>query len=100
MISDFVALILQASGGAILGGKDQSTTDAGLAIIKTGLAAHLVAIAIFVMLAAEYGFRAYRHQDQWDYKFSALHRSRAFLLFLIGIYSSVLSIPRIYFADA
>ncbi|KAF7543413.1 hypothetical protein G7Z17_g10758 [Cylindrodendrum hubeiense] len=92
MVSDFVALILQASGGAILGGKDPSTLDAGLAIIKTGLAAHLVAIAIFVALAAEYGFRAYRHQHQWDYKFAALHKSQAFLLFLIGLAVATLCI--------
>ncbi|KAH7162088.1 RTA1 like protein-domain-containing protein [Dactylonectria estremocensis] len=92
MISDFCALILQASGGAMLGGKDTTNKDAGLAVIKTGLAVHLVAIAIFVILAAEYGFRAYRQQDQWDYKFAALHRSRGFVLFLIGLVIATLCI--------
>ncbi|KAK7429079.1 phospholipid-translocating ATPase rsb1 [Neonectria magnoliae] len=87
MVSDLVALVLQASGGAILGGDNtsKSTLDAGLAIIKTGLAAHLVSIAIFIALAAEYGFRAYRHQNEWSYKFSDLQKSRKFFIFLIGI---------------
>lgn len=87
MVSDFVALILQASGGAILGGDDlsKSTTDLGLAIIKTGLAAHLIAIAIFVILAAEYGYQVYRRQDQWNPKFSGLQSSLKFSIFLTGM---------------
>ncbi|KAH7170008.1 RTA1 like protein-domain-containing protein [Dactylonectria macrodidyma] len=92
MVSDFCALILQASGGAILGGKNSDMRDTGLAIIKTGLAVHLVAISIFVLLAAEYGFRAYRQQDQWDYKFAAFHKARGFVLFLIGLVIATLCI--------
>ncbi|KPM38205.1 hypothetical protein AK830_g8351 [Neonectria ditissima] len=94
MVSDLVALILQAAGGAILGGDDtpKSTLDTGLAIIKTGLAAHLVSIAVFMALAAEYGFRAYRHQIQWSPRFSDLQDSRRFSVFLIGIATATIFI--------
>ncbi|KAF4464987.1 RTA [Fusarium albosuccineum] len=83
MISDFIALVFQAAGGSILGGDDPTMTDTGLAIIKTGLAAHLAAISIFVILASELGFRIYRHQDRWNPKFDRLQRSWRFNMFLI-----------------
>ncbi|KAJ3547533.1 hypothetical protein NM208_g1462 [Fusarium decemcellulare] len=71
------------AGGSILGGDDPTMTDTGLAIIKTGLAAHLAAISIFVILASELGFRIYRHQDRWNIKFARLQRSWRFNMFLI-----------------
>ena len=92
MLSDFIALVLQASGGAILGGNDKSKTDLGLAVIKTGLAAHLIAIAVFVMLAAEYGYQVYRRRDEWNTKFTDLQHSRKFHLFLIGMLVMISSI--------
>ena len=101
MIADFVALIFQAAGGAILGGEDPTKTDAGLAIIKTGLAAHLAAISIFVILASELGFRIHRNRDAWNPNFKELQRSWRFKMFLIcksqprvPLYSNFLTIPR------
>lgn len=69
----------------MLGTKDESLSDPGLAVIKTGLGAHLAAIAIFVALAAAFGFRTYRSQDQWDSKFADLQKARKFISFLIVI---------------
>ncbi|KAI8677535.1 hypothetical protein NCS56_00643700 [Fusarium sp. Ph1] len=92
MISDFVALIFQAAGGAILGGEDPAKTDAGLAIIKTGLAAHLAAISIFVILAGELGFRIHRNRDAWNPNFRELQRSWRFKMFLICLAAATLCI--------
>ncbi|KAM5351000.1 hypothetical protein ACJ41O_003723 [Fusarium nematophilum] len=92
MVSDFVALVLQAAGGAILGGDDPSVIDVGLAIIKTGLAAHLVAIGVFVMLAAEFGFRTYQHRREWNPTFSNLQGSRKFKIFLICLAAATICI--------
>ncbi|KAF5568201.1 RTA1 like [Fusarium napiforme] len=50
---DFVALILQATGGSMLGSDERDTINVGLKVIKAGLAAHLAGVSIFVFLATE-----------------------------------------------
>ncbi|KAM0415693.1 hypothetical protein ACHAPT_013365 [Fusarium lateritium] len=92
MISDFIALVFQAAGGSILGADDPTKTDAGLAIIKTGLAAHLAAISIFVILASELGFRIHRNRDSWNPNFRKLQRSWRFKTFLICLAAATLCI--------
>ncbi|KAF5647011.1 RTA [Fusarium tjaetaba] len=82
MLFDFIALVLQATGGSMLGSDERDTFNIGLAIIKTGLAAHLAAISIFVILASELAYRIFRRQEDWDPKFHQLQRSWKFNLFL------------------
>ena len=86
MVSDFIALVLQASGGAILGGDDTTKADLGLAVIKAGLGAHLAAMCIFILLATEFAHRVYRSQDQWNTSFNDLQQSQNFRFFLISEY--------------
>ncbi|CAM1504973.1 Fc.00g106100.m01.CDS01 [Cosmosporella sp. VM-42] len=94
MISDFIALVFQAGGGGILGGNDvsQSQLNVGLAIIKTGLGAHLAATSIFALLSAEFAYRVYQNQDQWNPKFSDLQQSRKFQSSLIALAIATLCI--------
>ncbi|KAJ4250979.1 phospholipid-translocating ATPase rsb1 [Fusarium torreyae] len=82
MLFDFVALVLQAAGGSMLGSDEQDTINVGLKVMKAGLAAHLAAISIFVILASELAFRIFRRQDDWDPKFRQLQRSLRFNLFM------------------
>ncbi|KAF5967723.1 RTA-like protein [Fusarium bulbicola] len=83
MLFDFVALVLQATGGSMLGSDERDTINVGLKVIQTGLAAHLAAISIFVILASELAFRIFRRQEDWDPRFRQLQRSWRFNLFLI-----------------
>ncbi|KAF7563969.1 hypothetical protein G7046_g142 [Stylonectria norvegica] len=92
MVSDFIALILQASGGAMLSGDNPTNMKAGLAIIKTGLAAHLAAIAIFAALSAQFGYHTYRNQEEWNSRFGDLQSSRKFRRFLICLGAATLCI--------
>ncbi|KAF4949578.1 hypothetical protein FSARC_13443 [Fusarium sarcochroum] len=85
MLFDFVALVLQAAGGSMLGSDERDTINVGLKVMKAGLAAHLAAISIFVLLASELAFRIFRHQQDWDSKFSNLQRSSRFKMFLVGL---------------
>ncbi|KAH7156020.1 RTA1 like protein-domain-containing protein [Dactylonectria macrodidyma] len=82
MLFDFVALVLQAAGGSMLGSDMQDTINVGLKVMKAGLAAHLAAISIFVILASELAFRIARGKDKWNPKFSQLQGSWKFNMFL------------------
>ncbi|KAM0550760.1 hypothetical protein ACHAPJ_008825 [Fusarium lateritium] len=82
MLFDFVALVLQAAGGSMLGSEEQDTINVGLKVMKAGLAAHLAAISIFVILASELAFRIFRRREDWDPKFCQLQRSSRFNLSL------------------
>ncbi|KAF5559151.1 RTA [Fusarium phyllophilum] len=82
MLFDFVALVLQATGGSMLGSDERDTINVGLKVMKAGLAAHLAAISIFVILASELAFRIFRRQEGWYPKFRQLQRSWRFNLFL------------------
>ncbi|KAF4448069.1 RTA-like protein [Fusarium austroafricanum] len=83
MLFDFVALVLQAAGGSMLGSDDRDTLNVGIKVMKAGLAAHLAAISIFTVLATEIAFRVAYRQDRWNPKFSQLQQSGKFKAFLI-----------------
>ncbi|KAF5708557.1 RTA [Fusarium mundagurra] len=82
MLFDFVALVLQAAGGSMLGSDERHTINVGLQVMKAGLAAHLAGISIFVILACELAFRIFRRQEGWEPKFRQLQRSWRFNLFI------------------
>lgn len=84
MVFDFFALILQASGGSILGNKDPAKLDTGLAIMKAGLILHLVAITVFVGLASEFAWTIAHRRGQWNPNFEKLQNSHKFHRFLLG----------------
>ncbi|KAM0081144.1 phospholipid-translocating ATPase rsb1 [Fusarium odoratissimum] len=92
MLFDFVALVLQAAGGSMLGSDERDTINVGLKVMKAGLAAHLAAISIFVILASELAFRIFRRQEDWDPKFRQLQRSSRFNLFLACLTIATVSI--------
>ncbi|KAH6956081.1 RTA-like protein [Fusarium avenaceum] len=92
MLFDFVALVLQAAGGSMLGSDDRDTLSVGIKVMKAGLAAHLAAISIFTILATEIAFRVAYRQDRWNHKFSQLQKSRKFKAFLICLTIATLTI--------
>ncbi|OBS22523.1 hypothetical protein FPOA_08860 [Fusarium poae] len=83
MLFDFVALVLQATGGSMLGSNDRDTINVGLKVMKAGLATHLAAISIFTILATEIAFRVAYRQNRWNPKFTQLQHSWKFKIFLI-----------------
>jgi hypothetical protein len=85
MLFDLFALMLQSAGGAIAGGSDISRRDTGLSVLQAGLAAHLAAMVAFIGLAADIGFRVYRHRETWDTDFKDLQPTRKFRAFLLGM---------------
>lgn len=61
MIFDFIALILQAAGGAIsASADDKSTSDMGRNIMIAGLAWQVVSLGIFMLIWADYIWRVSR----------------------------------------
>lgn len=84
MIFDFLALVLQASGGSLLGSDNPSTMDTGLKVMQAGLSIHLIAIVAFIILAGEFAYRVLRPSKPWDATFSDLQTSKRFRHFLIG----------------
>ncbi|KAG5745670.1 hypothetical protein H9Q72_007158 [Fusarium xylarioides] len=92
MLFDFVALVLQATGGSMLSSDERDTINIGLKVMKAGLAAHLAGISIFVLLACELAFRIFRRQEGWDPKFRELQRSWRFNLFLTWLTIATITI--------
>ncbi|KAI1860637.1 uncharacterized protein JN550_011485 [Neoarthrinium moseri] len=92
MMCDAIALVLQASGGALVGGDSSSSFEKGLSILRAGLAFHVAGMVIFVALASDYAWSAYRRREHWTPKFSCLQESRKFHYFLIGLIVATLCI--------
>ncbi|KAH7122828.1 RTA1 like protein-domain-containing protein [Dendryphion nanum] len=85
MIADFIALVLQASGGAVAGGKDISKLDMGIKIVQAGLAAHLTAMVAFITLAAQFTWSAYTRRSRWGTRLMELQSAKIFKYFLIAM---------------
>lgn len=92
VLSDFVALVLQAAGGGLVAGSgplDQDTFDTGLSILRAGLAFHVAGMLAFVLLASDYGISVWRNRNstakQVDGDFLRLRETRTFRGFVLGM---------------
>jgi hypothetical protein len=84
MMLDFIALLLQAAGGATVGGDNLSPDDfdRSLAILQAGLSIHLAGIVIFVLVSSDFALLVYRARPHWNQSFAPLQASRKFRIFL------------------
>ncbi|KAI9830697.1 MAG: hypothetical protein M1826_004526 [Phylliscum demangeonii] len=84
--SDFIALLLQAIGGAIASTANVgSTQQMGIHIMLGGLSVQVASLVFFMALSFEFGWRAFRNQDRWDPAHAALRQTRLFRAFLIAL---------------
>ena len=83
MLSDLVALLLQASGGAITNSSDLKTVQAGINVMIAGLSAQVFSLTIFIILCADLAWRVFRGSS-YDPAFEALRNSKKWTWFLIG----------------
>lgn len=92
MVSDFVALALQAASGGLVAGSspvDQKAFDTGLSVLRAGLAFHVAGMLAFVLLASDYARSVWRNRrttaNRVDGDFLRLRETMAFRGFLFGM---------------
>lgn len=89
---DFISLVLQAAGGAILsGGETMSLKQMGVNILITGLSTQVVSLFLFIVLGAEYAIRLRRKPGVRNPEFEHLRSTTLFKAFLVGDYFIVSS---------
>lgn len=89
MTCDFISLVLQAAGGAIVSmSDDKATSDIGLRIMQAGLIFQVVSLLVFVALCAVFFVRVWQCRKNGDIRgqlnagFADLRESRRFRFFL------------------
>ena len=91
---DFIALLLQAIGGAIASvANTASTTQMGIHIMVAGVSWQVASLGIFSILCAEFAWRIHRSMDgQLNPDFEALRRTFKFRAFLWALGLATLAI--------
>jgi hypothetical protein len=87
MISDLVALVLQAAGGAIAAsaaGTNANTAQKGINIMIAGLAWQVASLTIFAVVAADFAFRVMKGKGLPNPAFLELRSSFKWTAFLWG----------------
>ncbi|KAF9873917.1 putative RTA1 like protein [Colletotrichum karsti] len=91
ILCDFVALLLQATGGGLVAGSDpldQETFDAGLGVLRAGLAFHVAGMLAFVLLASDYAWSVWKNRNATskdvDGEFLQLRSTKRFRIFILG----------------
>jgi hypothetical protein len=81
---DFIALLLQAAGGAIASGATTASSDKmGINIMVAGVGWQVASLGIFAILCAEYGRRVYcSSESQRNPDFALLRKTFRFKAFL------------------
>ncbi|KAK1980696.1 putative RTA1 domain protein [Colletotrichum cereale] len=99
MLCDFVALVLQAAGGGLVAGSDpldQDTFDAGLGVLRAGLAFHVAGMLAFVLLASDYTWSVWKNRSNTskdvDRVFLQLRCTKRFRVFIVVLAISTLCI--------
>ena len=85
MFSDFVALVLQGSGGGLASvnaGKDADKAQMGINIMIAGLAWQVVSLTIFAIAAADFAWCVNRKRGASNPSFVQLRKSKKFKAFL------------------
>ncbi|KAL8763589.1 MAG: hypothetical protein Q9194_007302 [Teloschistes cf. exilis] len=90
---DLLSLILQGAGGGIAASAStDSTADAGSHLMLAGIIWQVVTLAVFLVLASDFGFRAYGHRSTHSTAAVELRRTLKFKLFLAGLAIAFVSI--------
>ncbi|KAF4943223.1 hypothetical protein FSARC_14982, partial [Fusarium sarcochroum] len=85
---DFVALLLQAAGGAITASADdEDGSQMGIDIMIAGLASQVASMGLFCGICGHFAWKVLRNPVKLDSRFTELRRSRRFrgMLFAIGL---------------
>ncbi|KAI4198287.1 MAG: hypothetical protein LQ350_005370 [Teloschistes chrysophthalmus] len=90
---DLLSLILQGAGGGIAASAStNSAADAGSHLMLAGIIWQVFTLAVFLVLAADFGFRAYGHRSTHSIAAVELRRTLKFKLFLAGLAIAFVSI--------
>ncbi|KAH7154802.1 RTA-like protein [Fusarium sp. MPI-SDFR-AT-0072] len=92
ILLDFLALLLQSAGGALVGGDNASMWDTGLSILKAGLSIHLVGIVIYSCLCFDFALQVAKNRGNWQHRFALLQASSRFRRFCSCLAISTLAI--------
>jgi hypothetical protein len=98
MSCDFIALVLQATGGAIADtANTQKSSDQGTHIMVAGLSFQVLSLLLFMGLAAEFAWNVWR--DHWtkrqEWKGGQERSERSFKVFLFGQIQTISSSPHL-----
>jgi RTA1 like protein len=97
---DFIALLLQAAGGAIASGATTASSDKmGINIMVAGVAWQVASLGIFAILCAEYGWRVYRSSEsQRNPNFALFRNTFRFKAFLwtLGLATLAIFVRSVY----
>lgn len=98
VLCDFVALVLQATGGGLVAGSgplDQATFDTGLSVLRAGLAFHVAGMLAFVLLACDYARSVWKNRastaKEVDNDFLQLRGTSRFRIFVFSMPFSLLN---------
>ncbi|KAL8660579.1 MAG: hypothetical protein Q9202_006433 [Teloschistes flavicans] len=90
---DLFSLILQGAGGGIAASANtDSTADAGSHLMLAGIIWQVITLGVFLILAADFGFRAYGRRSTHSIAALELRRTLKFKLFLAGLALAFVSI--------
>ncbi|KAK2010473.1 RTA1 like protein, partial [Colletotrichum eremochloae] len=99
ILCDFVALALQAAGGGLVAGSDpldQDTFDAGLGVLRAGLAFHVAGMLAFVLLASDYAWSVWKNRNTTskdvNRDYLQLRCTKRFRVFIVALAISTLCI--------
>ncbi len=83
---DFLALLLQAAGGAIAATADagSSSQDTGVNIMIAGLAMQVFSLLLFMGLCLDFAWAARKNHALWNPTYSSLRANKIWKAFLIG----------------
>lgn len=84
---DVFSIALQAAGGAVASIADDMTVlDIGTNLMIAGLVTQVFTLLVFGMLAADYGFAAYRNRTNLNPATQSLRETRKFKLFVVALW--------------
>jgi hypothetical protein len=82
VLSEVVAMILQVAGSIVAGLQNLAHLQLGVRVIQVGLAAHMLTMATFMLLAAVIAFKTYKAPGHPAKEYESLRRSLLFKAFI------------------
>ncbi|OCL07362.1 RTA1-domain-containing protein [Glonium stellatum] len=93
IICDFVSLVLQAGGGAIVEiATNYSFEHVGIDIVMAGLGFQVASLVLFLGLCAGFWMACIKRQDELDIRFRPLRSSLRFIICLYALFAATIAI--------
>ncbi|RDW75902.1 hypothetical protein BP5796_06723 [Coleophoma crateriformis] len=93
--SDFLSLLLQSAGGAVTSiapADNRSLSQAGIHIMIAGLSLQVVSLVIFIVLCADFGYKALKNRQDWEVAHEDIWSSKRWTIFLGALVIATITI--------